>query len=57
MAPTLPNRLGQVTGGFGQGGRYFRVPWLTDGPTYQLIAVHVVPMLLVVALGALMSSL
>ena len=57
VALTLLNRLEQVTGGFGQGGRFFRVPWLTDVPTYQLLAVYAVPMLLVLALGALLSSL
>jgi len=57
LALTLLNRLEQVTDGFGQGGRFFRVPWLTDVPTYQLLAVYAVPMLLVLALGALMSSL
>ena len=57
VALTLLNRLEQVTNGFGQGGRFFRVPWLTDVPTYQLFAVYAVPMLLVLALGALMSSL
>lgn len=57
VALTLLNRLEQVTDGFGQGGRFFRVPWLTDVPTYQLLAVYAVPMLLVLALGALMSSL
>ncbi len=57
LALTLLNRLEQVTHGFGQGGKFFRVPWLTDVPTYQLLAVYAVPMLLVLALGALMSAL
>ena len=39
---TLLNRVEEVTDGFGQGGRFFRVPWLTDVPTYQLFAVYAV---------------
>ena len=54
---TLLNLLETATGGFGQGGKFFRVPWLTDVPTYQLLAVYGVPMLLAIALGAFPSGL
>ncbi|HYH71974.1 MAG TPA: hypothetical protein VD764_02075 [Nocardioides sp.] len=54
---TLLNRVEEVTDGFGQGGRFFRVPWLTDVPTYQLFAVYAVPMLFALALGAFLSGL
>ena len=54
---TLLNRVEGVTDGFGQGGRFFRVPWLTDVPTYQLFAVYAVPMLFALALGAFLSGL
>lgn len=54
---TLLNRLEEATGGFGQGGRFFRVTWLTDVATYQLFAVYAVPMLFALALGAFGSAL
>lgn len=54
---TLLNLLETATDGFGQGGKFFRVPWLTDVPTYQLLAVYGVPMLLVIAIGASLSGL
>ncbi len=57
VALTLLNVVEGATDGFGQGGRFFRVPWLTDVPTYQLFAVYAVPMLLVIALGAFTSAL
>ena len=53
---TLLNLLESATGGFGQGGKFFRVPWLTDVPTYQLLAVYAVPMLLAIAGGAFLSG-
>ena len=57
VALTLLNLVEGATGGFGQGGSFFRVPWLTDVPTYQLFAVYAVPMLLVIAVGAFVSGL
>jgi hypothetical protein len=57
VALTLLNLLEGATGGFGQGGSFFRVPWLTDVPTYQLFAVYAVPMLLVIAVGAFVAGL
>ncbi len=57
VALTLLNLLETATGGFGQGGKFFRVPWLTDVPTYQLLAVYAVPMLLALALGAFTAGL
>ena len=54
---TLLNLLESATGGVTQGGRFFRVPWLTDVPTYQLLAVYAVPMLLALALGAFTAGL
>jgi hypothetical protein len=54
---TLLNLLESATDGFGQGGKFFRVPWLTDVPTYQLLAVYAVPMLLAIAGGAFLSAL
>ena len=54
---TLLNLLEGATGGFGQDGKFFRVPWLTDVPTYQLFAVYAVPMLLAIALGVFLSGL
>ncbi len=57
VALTLLNLVEGATGGFGQGGSFFRVPWLTDVPTYQLFAVYAVPMLLVIAVGAFLSGL
>ena len=54
---TLLNLLETATGGFGQGGRFFRVPWLTDVPTYQLLPVYAVPMLLALVLGAFSAGL
>ncbi len=54
---TLLNVVEGATDGFGQGGTFFRVPWLTDVPTYQLLAVYAVPMLLALALGAFTAGL
>lgn len=54
---TLLNVAERATGGFGQDGRFFRVPWLTEVPTYQLLVVYAVPMLLVLALGAFTAGL
>ncbi|HYN67158.1 MAG TPA: hypothetical protein VES93_09735 [Ornithinibacter sp.] len=57
VALTLLNVVESATDGFGQGGKFFRVPWLTDVPTYQLLAVYAVPMLLALALGAFSAGL
>ncbi len=57
VALTLLNRLEEVTSGFGQGGRFFRIPWLTDVPVYQLPVVYGVPMLAMAAMGTLLAGL
>ncbi|QTE29801.1 hypothetical protein [Pengzhenrongella sicca] len=45
------NLLERATGGFGLGGRFFRVPWLTDVPDWQLLAIYALPMVFFVGLG------
>lgn len=57
VALTVLNLVERATDGFGLDGKFFRVPWLTDVPTYQLLAVYAVPMLLCIAVGAFLSGL
>lgn len=44
MILTGLNLLERATDGFGLGGRFFRVPWITDVPDAQLVAIYALPM-------------
>jgi len=50
------NLLERATGGFGLGGRFFRVPWFTEVPDVQLVAIYALPMVFFVGLGMLFAA-
>ena len=54
---TVPGLLEGATGGFGMGGRFFRAPWVTAVPSWQLVAIYALPMVFVVGLGMLYASI
>jgi hypothetical protein len=51
------NLLEGATGGFGLGGRFFRVPWFTVVPRVQLVVIYALPMVFFVGIGMLYSAI
>jgi hypothetical protein len=51
------NLIEGATGGFGLGGRFFRVPWFTDVPGVQLMVIYGLPMVFFVGIGMLYSAI
>lgn len=48
--------LEDATDGWGLGGRFFRVPWITDVQVWQLPAIYGLPMLFLLAVMALYAA-